>query len=109
MVRSKVIVAAPLAKITVGENVLLIAGGIVTVSVPTPAVPMPALVVVILPVLFTLLPGVVEVTGITIEQLPEDEIVPSDNVKKLPPLAIVTVPPQVFVVGLPAVFVMPDG
>jgi hypothetical protein len=38
------------------------------------------------------------------EQLPVAGIVPSARLSELPPLVIVTVPPQLFVVGFPAAF-----
>lgn len=39
-------------------------------------------------------------------QLPEAAMVTFDRAKEEPPLVMVTVPPQVFVVGEPAVFFM---
>ena len=46
--------------------------------------------------------------GTTIVQ-PDVGIVPPDRAKELPPLVIVTVPPQVFVVGVPEEFFILDG
>jgi hypothetical protein len=49
------------------------------------------------------------VTGTTIEQLPEIGMFPLVRLSELPPLVMATVPPQVFVEGVPAVLIMPDG
>ena len=46
------------------------------------------------------------VTGTTIEQLPDAGIVPPERLSEEPPLAMVTVPPQLFDVGEAAVFFM---
>ena len=53
---SKVMVVAPPGRIIVGLKALLIKGGVMTISVADAAVPVPALVVVTDPVLFTLFP-----------------------------------------------------
>ena len=43
------------------------------------------------------------------EQLPDAGIVPFDKTSELPPLVMVTVPLQVLVKGVAAVFIMPEG
>jgi hypothetical protein len=109
LTRSNVIVVAPPGKMTTGSKDLVMLGGEITVNVPVPAAPVPALAVVIFPVLFTLFPGESDMTGTTMEQLPDADIVPLERANDAPPLVIVIVPPQVFVVGLPPVLVMPVG
>lgn len=73
------------------------------------AVPVPALAVVILPVLLMLFPGLMDVIGTTMEQLLDAGITPPERASEEPPLIMVTVPPQVLVVGAAAVLVIPDG
>ena len=50
------------------------------------------------------MPEAVAVTGTTMEQLPDAAIVTPEMAKEVPPLLIITVPPQVFDVGDEAVF-----
>ena len=49
------------------------------------------------------------VTGTTMEQLPDAGIVPFDSASELPPLVMVTVPPQVLDEGVAAVLIIPGG
>lgn len=80
-----------------------------TVSVSASASPVPALEEVTVEVLFVYVPVAVAVMGTTMVQLPEAAIVTFEIAKEVPPLVIVTVPPQVFDEGEPAVFFMLAG
>lgn len=99
-----VMVEEPLSSIVLGLKLLDAVGGANAVNEADAAAPVPALAVVILPVLFEYVPEAVAVIGTITEQLPEAGITPPDRANELPPLVIVTVPPQVLVVGAAAVF-----
>lgn len=104
-----VIVEAPFISIVPGLKPLTAVGGANTVSVAVAAVPGNVFAVVTTPVLFRYDPAAVAVTGTTMEQLPEIGIFPLDRLIELPPLVMVTVPPQVFDDGVSAVFCMLVG
>jgi hypothetical protein len=109
LVSVMVIVEALLTNIVSGLKFFTAVGGASTVSVAEAALPGKVLAVVTAPVLFTYDPAAVAVTGTTMEQLPDAGIVPFDRASELPPLVMVTVPLQVLVDGVAAVFVMPEG
>ena len=104
LVRVMVIFVAPPGSIVPGPKLLATVGDAIAVSVAVAAVPVPALVVDIVPVLFKYSPATVAVTGTTTEQLPDAGMVPPERASELPPLVIVTAPPQVLDEGVPAVF-----
>jgi hypothetical protein len=89
---------------TLSLNTLVAVGDAKAVNVAEAAVPGSAFALEIVPVLFIYVPAAVAVIGTTIEQLPDAAMVPFDKLSVPPPLSMVTVPPQVFVVGAAAVF-----
>jgi hypothetical protein len=95
---------APFVRIEPGMKLLAAVGGAITVSVAEAAARIPALAVDITPVLLVYVPATEALTDKTMEQLPDAGIVPPARASELPPLTMVTVPPQVFVVGVAAVF-----
>ena len=104
-----VMVELLLIRIVSGLKFLVAAGGASAVSVAVAAVPGNVLAAVIAPVLFVWMPAVVAVTGTTMEQLPDADIVPPERASDEPPLVIVTVPPQVLDDGVAAVLIIADG
>jgi hypothetical protein len=105
LVRVMVIVAVLFTGMEAGLNPLVVVGGVIAVSVAEAAAMEPMSVDTV-PVLFKYVPATVAVTGTTMEQLLDAGTVPPERASELPPLAMVTVQPQVFVVGAAAVFFM---
>jgi hypothetical protein len=101
-----VIFEAPFGSMFAGLKLFVTVGTVTAMSVSEAAAPVPELVVDIAPVLFKYVPAVIAVTGATMEQLLDAGIVPPERASELPPLVMVTVPPQLFDVGAPAVFFM---
>jgi hypothetical protein len=101
-----VIFVAPETGIKLALKPLVAVGGAIALSVADAAAIVPASVVDIVPVLFKYAPATTAVTGTTMEQLADAGIVPPDRASELPPLVMVTEPPQVFVEGVAAVFCM---
>lgn len=80
-----------------------------TVSVSVSASPVPALLDVTGPVLLTYAPVTVPVTGTTMVQVAPAASVTPEIANELPPLLIVTVPPQVLDEGVPALLIIFAG
>lgn len=97
---------APFISIVLGLKSLAAVGGASAVRVAVAAAPGNAFALVTTPVLFKYVPAAVAVTGTTMEQLPEAGMDPLDRLSELPPLNMLTVPPQVLVVGAAALFFM---
>jgi hypothetical protein len=100
-----VIFVAPETGIKLALKPLVAAGGAIALSVADAAAIVPASADIV-PVLFKYAPATTAVTGTTMEQLADAGIVPPDRASELPPLVMVTEPPQVFVEGVAAVFCM---
>jgi hypothetical protein len=100
--------AAEFCAIVAGLNVFVADDPAKTVSVSSSPLSVPALEDVMVDVLFVYVPAAVAVTGTTMVQ-PAVGMVAPEMANEAPLLAMVTVPPQVFVAGDAAVFFMLAG
>jgi hypothetical protein len=106
LVSVMVMFEAPFIGIVSGVKPLVTVGGAIAVRVAEAAAMVIGPSAEIVPVLFKYAPATIDVTGTTMEQLLEAGIVALERANELPPLVIVTVPPQVLDEGAAAVFFM---